>query len=497
MRYYLSMIPLVFLLLCLMILSNSVYGNTCERRYVDPDPSRGSNNNPGTLNAPFRTLNYAMGVAPDNSVIILLPGKYYETWPLMCKSGISIQGTNALDTVLMGNGSDVLHFEASQNNDYSHTNYDGFSICKADNCIYLYGELYSSKPTFSNMFLVDSNGGIAMKAIDLQGYGSPDDRDDNDFVEHRPKIVNVTIADNDNYGIHDINAEAEPAILNCLIWRNAKDLLRVDVDDIFSSVFETFSGPYKRGPGAAPISIIPPPQLSVLSPDSVYINRKYDYRLLPGAPMIDLGVNPTNSVQFHEGGTTIYRKGPCNVDIWDVDCEGYFNINPNKPLNDIERVENGVIDIGADELGQLIISDYIPYTRSFGTSGNTTYNQMTLIMTPQPALSADPLTIGLYYSASSSPYNYQKWWPVNVPGARGGGTLTTPVSLSFGNVCITLDPLYNVTYTAQSGVPFTIQIPLPPPLGDYETNFQAIALDSSNPPKRCAMSNLQTVVVKN
>ena len=86
----------------------------CPHLYVDP---ANGNDVPtaGSLNNPYRTLSYAMGQAPQPAVIVALPGIYSpstngEPWPLFCRDKVSIQGFNALNTVFVGEGSDVLVF---------------------------------------------------------------------------------------------------------------------------------------------------------------------------------------------------------------------------------------------------------------------------------------------------------------------------------------------------------------------------------------------------
>jgi hypothetical protein len=63
-------------------------------RYVNP--TTGNDANPGTQDAPLRTIARALATAPENTIVVLAPGTYNaasgEQFPLQMKSGVTLQG---------------------------------------------------------------------------------------------------------------------------------------------------------------------------------------------------------------------------------------------------------------------------------------------------------------------------------------------------------------------------------------------------------------------
>ncbi len=75
------------------------------------NPNTGNNAGDGSQQAPFKTLTHALSVAPANSIISLAPGLYNsangETFPLMLKSGVTVQGEPAdrgQNVIIQGSG---------------------------------------------------------------------------------------------------------------------------------------------------------------------------------------------------------------------------------------------------------------------------------------------------------------------------------------------------------------------------------------------------------
>lgn len=86
------------------------------------DPTLGNDNNPGTFQAPFRTITRALQVAPANSAILLTPGTYStdtgEVFPLALRPGVTLQGdvgTQGEGIVIRGGGAYLSRSYGSQN----------------------------------------------------------------------------------------------------------------------------------------------------------------------------------------------------------------------------------------------------------------------------------------------------------------------------------------------------------------------------------------------
>jgi parallel beta-helix repeat protein len=75
------------------------------------NPNTGNNAGDGSQQSPFKTLTHALSVAPANSIISLAPGLYNsangETFPLMLKSGVTVQGEpidRGQNVIIQGSG---------------------------------------------------------------------------------------------------------------------------------------------------------------------------------------------------------------------------------------------------------------------------------------------------------------------------------------------------------------------------------------------------------
>jgi len=356
----------------------------CNTWYVDP--VNGSNANNGTLFMPLATLREAMNrsggsAGPDG--IVLLPGEYNsanENWPLTVLDDVSIQGTDALNTVLIGtSGTSVLRFEAMAPGYYNNTVVDGVTIVGQNRCIEITdgvmpdeGFRVASSPTIANCFLIDST----IAAIDISvNVGMPwpaDDFDSNGLVENRPKIINCTIVTSIIGILNRINGmdgwgESEPGLLNVLLSNNVfSDLEGIDSLDVITCAFATADQA-----GVSPIKagrVLPVPVFNTQTNPPVYIDTglglaltPLDLRVRPISPAIDAGSLPA---LVWMNGTTGRRFFLCTMDIFDTDCEGYGN----------PRVARNAIDIGADESGELIIAGYERGTTDLNNSFNSTFN---------------------------------------------------------------------------------------------------------------------------
>lgn len=453
--------------------------------YVDPVRGNDLSNSGLVTSAAFRTITHALMQAQPENVIVLLPGKYspstnFETFPLNMKDGVSIQGTSALNTVIDCELSPVglrFAFQNSPSGDFEGTYFDGFMITNAERAITLDSNTVSYKPTFSNLFIVDNSVGIFMRAVVLTGgMTSPDDTDQNNFVEHRPRLVNLTIADND-IGISDqaqtgstiLWGEADPAIANCL-FDNMLDLDGTDLNDLvagddglkLSNVFDSYESSatrIKQGRKSPASGSLPFVESSTLD---VFVNRStLDYRLNPASfssavvYLVDQGLGFNSELGFHKGLTQIEPFGERGEMIWDMDCEGHGN----------NRMVGGGHDIGADELGGLVIAGYLRGTTTF-----LQFTQADVWVTPtdgQPA-SQYPV-IRLFNQRLSLDAPYLSQLPMGVAGARQPGT-TLPVNfpgignqayLDFGGLYYLLLPQPAVSGVSASLFIFVLPSALP------------------------------------
>lgn len=476
------------------------------------DPVNGNNANSGTqpFDA-FRNIHRAIVesiLKPRLSNITLLPGTYsfgsnQESFPLNVPDGISIQGTSALNTVLDGEGEDVFLLSPMQaGQDFSGSYFDGFSIRNARIAIQFAAERIGFKPTFSNMVLSDNQVGLSMRAVDLEGDNVPDDTDLNNFVEHRPRLVNLTFVENeiaisDLIEVHSFppadHGEAEPAIANCLFIDNALDFDGVDLSDLVnddgvrSNVFCNINSarikPGRSGPVGGSLAF----PCDSTTADEVFINpASGDYRLKPtiGGPslayLVDRGIGKSSTLRYHGQAfpTFIEPEGRRGEKIWDTDMEGFCN----------ERTVGQTNDIGADELGELIIAGYQPGTTrfSFGAAAE-------IWVTPVEALPGQSFVALRIYNERSN-LGFLRWLPKSVAGARPRGTkLPVQSSFSKGLDCIadsgkmaevipvtflfghpqTL-PVTSVTFPARVNNQFVTALPDKP---RFTTNLQSYTIE--------------------
>ena len=434
---------------------------------------------------------------------MLLPGVYssstnFESFPVFLKDGVSIQGTSALNTIIDGEGNDALYvLPTSAEADFIDTYFDGFTVKNALSAITIPDELLALKPTFSNICLLNNMTGVRMVAVDLEGLPRPDDDTDGDnFIEHRPKLVNMTFSNN-GIGISDEiviltspavdHGEADPAIANCLFLDNGIDLDGTDRDDVVSddnnrsNVFcEVTDNRIKAGRQTPEFSSLP---FDCDSAKDVFISPETcDYRLRPSAAgpaltfLVDRGITPFNdSMKFHNGDTLIVPVGPCNEMVFDADMEGYGNI----------RIAGDGIDIGADEMGQLIVSGYAANTTSFSTG------DVAQIWLSPRGVPAGQTYLGRRVWNERTNLRYLRWAPNSIPGTRSRGTVAPTPRPPFGLVYISNSGLQAQNLLGfQLGVPQNLTITTASSPARVNNQFL-----TSTPTTPRSLTNLQTYTV--
>jgi Protein of unknown function (DUF1565) len=467
----------------------------CPRFYVDP--VLGNDNNAGTLAAPFGTIQHAIDVAAlvKPATVILLPGIYSpisvanpQPFPLIMVDDVSIQGTSVMNTVLDGlNGStDLMWFYSpfgEPTKKFADTIVDGITLQNGYVAVRMVDEFQTVKVTFANCNITCNEIGVEYAAIDLGPDASPDDTDNNGFIEFRPRFVHCTIAHN-NIGIYDhlygapSVGEGKPAIINCIVWPNVcSDLEGIDASDINTVAFATSDACGLSVASSTPTSVL---AMGLYTESDIYVNTNArDYRQIPQSPTVDIG---TTSLSV-PNGTSAKAVSPCGVSIRDADGEEYGNV----------RLEGGVYDIGSDELGELLIAGYIPNTTRFGTDGlGTVYDVATTWVTPSINLGS-PLG-GLFVSGIGPTTGYLQWLPKAFPGARPDGTIRPTAYLNYGILWInqsTWVPPVNVPL-AGPGVPFTTTLNLP--AAATRLNFQVLPRNPATG-QFAPLSNLQSYLL--
>ena len=142
---------------------------SANQLFVNPAGNLTGNGSEGT---PFKTITQALQVAGDNSVIVLATGTYSaesgETFPLMLKSGVSIQGNSpskGRDIIINGGGAYMSRTFARQNITMLGANNAAISgVTITNNNPRGYGLwIESSSPTVSdNTFTGSKHDGISV-----------------------------------------------------------------------------------------------------------------------------------------------------------------------------------------------------------------------------------------------------------------------------------------------------------------------------------------------
>lgn len=465
----------------------------CPRFYVDPNS--GSDNNPGTLAAPFGTIQFAIDAAAQvkPATVILLPGIYSafspnsQFFPLIMQDDVSLQGTSMMNTVLDGSGwSDIMWFynpTGEPTKKFADTVVDGLTLQNGMTAAHMVDEFTTIKVTFANCNLVCNEYGVKMLAIDLGPDASPDDTDNDGFVEFRPRFMHCTIAHN-TVGVLDQTTafpsfgESDSAFINCIVWRNTcSDFEGIDAGDVNTVAYELSDACGLSFASSTPPSVLP---MALFNESDVWVNAaSRDYRQIPQAPTVDIG---TAGISV-PNGTSIKTLFPCDVNIRDADGEEFGNV----------RLERGVFDIGSDELGELIVAGYIPNTTRFGTdAGGNVFNTAVTWVTPSINLGS-PLG-GMFVNGVAPALNYLQWLPNVTPGTRPNGTIRPIQYQNFGILWINQNtwlPPFNVSL-AGPGAPFTTTLTLPP--ADTLLNFQVLPRNPATG-QFAPLSNLQSYLL--
>ena len=481
----------------------------CNTWYVDP--TTGSNLNPGTLSQPFLTLTYAAGVAASSAgidTIVLLPGEYNdvnEAWPLNLPAGVSLQGTSALNTILINRDSSnrsVLRFEPPELDAYDGTVVDGVTIVGRRRCVEITDALVTleteefrvrSNPTFANCFLLDSEVAAVDISVQPGNIYLPHDADNNGLVENRPKFINCTIVTSIIGVLNRIEVtpgeeswgESEPGLLNVLLSDNSfSDLEGIDSLDVITCAFATADAA-----GVSPIKagrVLPTPVFNTTTNPPLYVDAAglgialtpIDIRVLPTSPAIDTGSQPALA---WGNGTTGQQTFMCTIDIWDTDCECYGN----------PRVEREAIDIGADESGVQIVAGYQRGTTILNNGGNSPFpGQIRIWLNPFPAFPANNYVGNFAINSwSIAALFWQLWAPTTIQNVRSFlSSPATPVA-GLGTLWMLVTP-QTVTFPLNFVNPVT-PVNLSVPLGGPRVQFNMQALPTQGALTR-NLSNLQT-----
>ncbi|MGE3175423.1 MAG: DUF1565 domain-containing protein [Planctomycetota bacterium] len=373
------------------------------------DANFGDDNNTGTASDPLRTITIAMTYAwpipagYTDMVIMLKPGIYKddgvdEVFPIEINGPISIQGTSALNTIIegrKGQGIPAIRYRALSQNACNRAFLEGVNIFHGDVGIQIVntaGAPYASRPTISNCFITDQdqkgveivsapNGATSDEVVSPAGLPGTN------YIVHRPKFINCTFEFNRlgvvNHTIETsgssepvgLTSVSQPGFLNTLWWRSTSwDLMGVDQDDMltFNSGFNCIYAAASLDGlvGIAPESLFDPDDLDaypMFVGDAVSGAFAHDLRLHPlwvtqtfSESPVDRGHLPTGaSEQFRNGTTAQFSLSRHNLTYWrafDNDCEGFHN----------PRVNGSTIDIGADEVGDLVTAGYTGYTTTLG-----------------------------------------------------------------------------------------------------------------------------------
>ncbi|MDP6479400.1 MAG: DUF1565 domain-containing protein [Phycisphaerales bacterium] len=451
----------------------------CDIFYVSADTNLGNDNNLGTINQPFLTINHAIWMAMQvkPAVVVVLPGIYSgstngEWFPIMMEDEVSLQGFGATNTVLKSDEwSDVIVFQDNgvDGLEFDETYVDSLTLTNGYAGVAMVSEFNEVGPTISNCVIVDNHRGISMDTIWDHATGG--------YIRFFPRLINDTIVHNTigifdmgHLGPEDGKGVAEPAIVNCTVMFNlVYDLAGPDNSDVSHSAFQTVDYSMLASGNQLPMSW---GWVSLMTPSNTFIDwASFDYRQRPGSLLVDVG-----TLDLSVGnGNEAEPLSPCGMDIFDFDEEGYGN----------PRIER-TIDVGADEQGQVIIAGYIPLTTTFGTDVNgTVYQTATTYHLPDPN-PGSPLATRAFFGGTA--IQDERTAPLTTPGARANGTIPELV-LSIGSVWIDRTTLTTIMNTAGtvfgSGTQATI------PIGFfYQWNGQEMTQGTSGAVS--PLSNLQS-----
>ena len=349
--------------------------------------------------------------------------------PLRMTKNTSLQGTNAVNTIIRGleqSGAVTLQFEADVLNEYNRVFVDGINLHKGETGVLIINDSahpFASRPTFSNCFITDfrhygvqivsSPNGSSLDEVACSHPALPSVR----YIVHRPKFLNCTFRFN-RHSIMNCTSEtrfghpddapllgvSQPGLLNVLSADSKidgvpkHDFVGIDHADVDVDGFGTsciFESADPRGlfnptlTNCTTLAATPQPLFTVstvladggvpLFVEDVVGNPLplaigWDLRLNPqmytlntNFSPIDVGFLPTgNTVSWSNGTTANLKLTKNGLDYYkalDLDCEGFGNVRV---------ASSGLIDVGADELGELVTAGYRQLSTMY-QSGDTIY----------------------------------------------------------------------------------------------------------------------------
>jgi hypothetical protein len=357
---------------------------------------------------PFKTITYALTQAPTTQpiTIIVNPGVYDtangETFPLNMKRNVSIQGTNAVNTVIqapiIGFGdcesaslinpqpNALIKFDAQQSGAFDNVNLDSLCINGACIGIAITGS-FPANPTISNCFISDTG----MSGIDIMSE---------DEEIHRPKVIHCTFALNHvsitnrtsgtTSGKAPSNPPSKPGLLNVLsamVSNGSPDFFGIRREDMRNdnngTLFTDSSSGFDLASSAGLGASTPPntpgfswgtfsannPNARLFVEQAVFTTAFVgaDMRINPAMAgetqsLIDGAYRPDEPAISWMNGTTGSYSQPNGSLIDDWDCEGFGN----------PRYSGGLPDMGADDVGTYTLAGYQRFTTDF-TPGMTTF----------------------------------------------------------------------------------------------------------------------------
>jgi hypothetical protein len=478
-------------------------------------------------------------------VIMLKPGIYSsvaegggEVYPLQMTKNTSLQGASAVNTIIKNvdeSGSVTMLFRASEIGEFDRVFVDGVNIHFGRIGVLIINDganRFASRPTFSNCFVTDfSDFGVQIisspngSPLDEVACPHPALAGESNFIVHRPKFLNCTFRINRHSVYNGTSATqfahpddppilgvSQPGFLNVLSADSKiggmpkDDFVGIDAADLdvvgvgTTCIFDRANpiglfnptGPFGcTSPAFAPVplftaeSVVQSAGAPLFLEDTVGNPIPFtfggDLRLNPqlfsltSQSPIDAGHLPAgNTVSWSNGTTATLSLSRWNMVYYralDDDCEGFCN----------PRVNDGAIDVGADEVGDLITAGYRTRTTAFnngdtiyrwvgpGVGGSVARFSVVTVIAGYPPVFQDA---HLFPYVSKPPATVS---PYTIAGFAGQACLSQ--SAVSGSTLANLDPI--VPAAVMVGVPVTVLV-----------NEQV--LDPGSPSK---ISNLQSFTV--
>ncbi len=453
------------------------------------------------LNNPFKTVQaaiyYLSGLSPDFAgVVHCLPGVYAfntngEDFPITMLPHISIQGTSALDTVFDASadpggdtvwdatsqsfvpGTAIISFQTVGVDCFDYTFVDSVSMVNGNEGVQILAE-EPINPQISNCYILDCDTGVHVTSIEF----TPFPGDPVEYHPCRPAILFDTIARNDigilNDNIYTVTPMVagynEPAVVNTILDNDIADLEGVDLCDTARLAFH---GSLVDTAGISPrIGPLPTPRIDLDTVNLPYVSNSLSYvtndvRMhLNGNPVKDQGISGLGTTSLvAANGTIIWRSFFLGDSAWDRDGEGYGN----------SRREDGIVDIGADEMGQILTWGFAPLTRTL--TGTTTL----LRIEGRPGD-----TVLLYYDLRTTnpffPASFPSLPPGTIPGQMAAGFT------GFMWMDVLNDPTVRILHPAITWSASTLNVNLSSG-SPFRLNLSEAVLSSSH------LANLQTLLV--